>query len=88
MEDLLKTLTTKGFHPAKNPGFMEKFLLIRADSASTLNLNLTPSTWPRESHDGVVPRRVLGLRLRRAVPAAREGEARAGLPRDRVARAI
>ena len=33
LEDLLKTLTTKGFHPAKNPGFMEKFLLIRADSA-------------------------------------------------------
>ena len=30
LEDLLKTLTTKGFHPAKNPGFMEKFLLIRS----------------------------------------------------------
>ena len=27
---MLKTLTTKGFHPAKNPGFMEKFLLIRS----------------------------------------------------------
>ena len=41
LEDLLKTLTTKGFHPAKNPGFMEKFLLIRADSAS-LNLTWSP----------------------------------------------
>ena len=55
LEDLLKTLTTKGFHPAKNPGFMEKFLLIRADSASMLNLNSTPSTWPRESRSAQGP---------------------------------